>query len=100
MPGAPLKSSSEGVAERDLGLIGAGPAAAFWRDSGGPGPRVRLFTFLYHFANKSLDPMYIMRNSIKINPDPKRRTESRQGGSHGAVFFTAGLLAGDPHRAV
>ena len=47
-----LAEQVQRLAERDLGLIGARPAAALGR--GRFGLRRRLLTFLYHFANYSL----------------------------------------------
>src|SRR5258708_8699606 len=66
----------ERLAERDFGLVGARPAAAFWCDGGsGFCRRRRSSRFLYHFAINSLTTRYIMRDSIKINRGPKHRTK-------------------------
>ena len=61
-----LAKQIERLAERDLGLIGARPAAAL-RRSGASAFAVAAFYFFVPFRNKFLDAIYIMRNSIKIN---------------------------------
>ena len=88
----------ERLAERDIGLIGARPPAPLWLRRGSVGSRWRR-SFFVPFRNKFLDRIYIMRDSIKINP-ARRSGQNRQGGTHGSLFLAARLLDGDPDRAV
>ena len=63
-----LAKQIERLAERDFRLIGARPAAALRRHRSVDLRRDGGFLFFVPFRNKFLDPIYIMRNSIKINP--------------------------------
>src|SRR5438552_1385449 len=77
----------ERLAERDLGLIVARAAAAL-RCGGrtGLGSQRQRFTFLYHFAKKYLDRLYIMRNSIKNNLRPQCRSKTAKETSMDLYF--------------
>src|SRR6185437_1113526 len=72
-------------------------ASAHWQQLAAAATR---FSFFVPFRIKSLDAIYIMRDSMKINPGAAMPAADAKEATDGSLFLAARLLDGDQDRAV